>query len=60
MNPGQHHCQQPRAAYAEVQEEQSALTLMAVRGIEIPEVVVDTVDRLGGLVYGLLRFERRG
>ncbi len=34
---------------------QGALALMSVRGIQIPEVVVDTAYRLGGLVYGLLR-----
>jgi len=48
------------AAYAEVQEVQSALALIAVRGIEIPSVVVGSADRLGGLVYGLLRSEWRG
>ena len=39
---------------------QSALALMAVRRIQIPGVVVDTADRLGGLVYVLLRFVGRG
>jgi len=48
------------AAYAEVQEVQSALALIAARGIQIREVIVDTAERLGGLVYGLLRAERRG
>ncbi len=43
-------CQHLEATYAEVQEVQSALALMAVRGIQIPEVVIDTSDRLGGLV----------
>jgi len=43
------------AAYAEVQEVQTALSLIAARGIEIPGVVIRTADRLGGLVYGLLR-----
>jgi len=47
-------------AYAEVQEVQSALALIAARGVEIPNVVIDTADRLGGLVYGLLRSERKG
>ncbi len=42
-------CQHLEAAYAEVQEVQSALALMAVRGIQIPKVVVGTADRLGGL-----------
>jgi len=45
------------AAYAEVQEVQSALALVAARGIEVPDGVVDTANRLGGLVYGLLRAE---
>ncbi len=47
------------AAYAEVQEVQTALALVAARGIEIPKVVVDAADHLGGLVYGLLRSARR-
>jgi len=45
------------AAYAEVQEVQSALALIAARGVGIPHTVVETADRLGGLVYGLLRSE---
>jgi hypothetical protein len=47
------------AAYAEVQEVQTALALIAARGIEIPSVVVDAAGRLGGLVYGILRSEMR-
>ncbi len=46
------------AAYAEVQEVQTALALIAARGIEIPGDVIDRAQRLGGLVYGLLRCER--
>jgi len=48
------------AAYAEVQEVQSALALITARGIEVPDGVVDMADRLGGLVYGLLRVELGG
>ena len=49
------------AAYAENQEVQSDLVLMRARGIEIPAVVLRHADRLGGLIYGLLRAElRRG
>ncbi len=43
------------AAYAEVQEVQTALALIAARGIEIPSDVIAKADRLGGLVYGILR-----
>ena len=47
------------AAYAENQEVQSDLLLMAARGVEVPDGVVSLADRLGGLVYGLLRAEAR-
>ncbi len=47
------------AAYAEVQEVQTALALIAARGIEIPNAIFDVAQRLGGLVYGLLRAEGR-
>ncbi len=49
------------AAYAENQEVQSDLVLMRARGVEIPGAAIRHADRLGGLIYGLLRAElRRG
>jgi hypothetical protein len=45
------------AAYAENQELQSDLALMRARGVEIPPAVFHHADRLGGLIYGLLRAE---
>jgi len=49
------------AAYAENQEVQSDLVLMRARGVEVPESITQDADRLGGLIYGLLRAEvRRG
>ncbi len=47
------------AAYAENQEVQSDLVLMRARGVEIPAAVLHHADRLGGLIYGLLRAEVR-
>ena len=47
------------AAYAENQEVQSDLVLMRARGVEIPGAVLRHADRLGGLIYGLLRAELR-
>ena len=48
------------AAYAENQEVQSDLLLLGGRGIEVPRSVLREADRLGGLIYGLLRAEARG
>ena len=45
------------AAYAENQEVQSDLLLLRSRGIAVPVALVAEADRLGGLVYGLLRGE---
>ena len=45
------------AAYAENQEVQGDLVLLRARGVEIPVAVVAQADRLGGLIYGLLRAE---
>jgi len=45
------------AAYAENQEVQSDLLLLRSRGIPVPVAVVAEADRLGGLIYGLLRAE---
>ena len=45
------------AAYAENQEVQSDLVLLRSRGIEIPVAIIAKADRLGGLIYGLLRAE---
>jgi hypothetical protein len=47
------------AAYAENQEVQSDLALMRARRVEIPDDVLRHADRLGGLIYGLLRAELR-
>ena len=47
------------AAYAETQEVQSDLVLIRARGVEIPQAVLRQADRLGGLIYGLLRAELR-
>jgi len=52
--------QHVEAAYAENQEVQSDLALMCARGVQIPGAVIRHADRLGGLIYGLLRAERRG
>jgi four helix bundle protein len=46
-------------AYGECQELRSALRLISIRGIAIPETVLRQANRLGGLIYGLLRAERR-
>ena len=48
------------AAYAENQEVQGDLLLLRARGIDIPVVVTQRADRLGGLIFGLLRAEGRG
>jgi hypothetical protein len=45
------------AAYAENQEVQSDLLLLRSRGIPVAVGVVAEADRLGGLIYGLLRAE---
>jgi len=47
------------AAYSENQEVQCDLLLIRARGVEIPGSVLRQADRLGGLVYGLLRAEAR-
>jgi hypothetical protein len=48
------------AAYAENQEVQSDLLLLGARGIEIPPGMLHQADRLGGLIFGLLRAELGG
>ena len=50
------------AAYAENKEVQTALTLLQARAIDIPPAVIREADRLGGLIYGLLKadLEARG
>jgi four helix bundle protein len=45
------------AAYAENQEVQTDLLLLRSRGIPVPVDVVAQADRVGGLIYGLLRAE---
>jgi hypothetical protein len=45
------------AAYAENQEVQSDLVLIRARAIDVPQTVLENADRLGGLIYGLLRAE---
>ena len=47
------------AAYAENQEVQSDLALMLARDVRIPPVALHLADRLGALIYGLLRAEAR-
>ena len=47
------------AAYAENQEVQSDLVLLRTRGVQIPAAVLRQADRLGGLIFGLLRAEVR-
>lgn len=46
-------------AYGECQEMRTALRLISARGIAIPESLTQQANRLGGLLYGLLRAERR-
>jgi len=50
------------AAYAENQEVQSVLVLLEVRGVAVSVDVARTADRLGGMIFGLLRADahRRG
>jgi len=45
------------AAYAENQEVQCDLVLLRSRGVEIPVAVAGRANRLGGMIYGLLRAE---
>ena len=42
-------------AYAECQEVQSDLEMTCDRGIEVPDSLIRRTDRLGGLIFGLLR-----
>ena len=48
------------AAYAENQEVQSDLDLFRARGLDVPSAVIRRADRLGGMIYGLLRAEVKG
>ena len=47
------------AAYSENQEVQTALSLLEARAIEVPHTIIRQADRLGGLIYGLLRADIR-
>ena len=47
------------AAYAENQEAQGDLEMLCDLGIEVPQSLIRQADRLGGLIYGLLRAENR-
>jgi len=47
------------AAYAENQEVQTVLALLESRALEVPPAVIRQADRLGGLIYGLLRADIR-
>ena len=48
-------------AYGEAQEIQSDLNLLKACGVDVPDDLVKQADRLGGLIYGLLRsFLRNG
>jgi hypothetical protein len=57
-----HRTQHLEAAFAENKEVQTALTLLQSRAIDIPLAVIRQADRLGGLIYGLLKadLEARG
>ncbi len=46
------------AAYAENQEVQSDLMLLQGRGIRLHPATICLANRVGGLIYGLLRSER--
>jgi hypothetical protein len=50
---------QLEAAYGENQEVQSDLALIRARGLDVPASVARQADRLGGIIYGLLRAEMR-
>jgi four helix bundle protein len=54
-----HRYQHLEAAYGENQEVQSDLALIRARGLDVPVSVARQADRLGGLIYGLLRAEMR-
>jgi hypothetical protein len=45
------------AAYAENQEVQCDLLLLRGRGVDVVDAVLRLADRLGGMIYGLLRAE---
>jgi four helix bundle protein len=47
------------AAYSENQEVQTDLTLLRVHGVDVPISLSRQADRLGGLIFGLLRAEAR-
>jgi hypothetical protein len=47
------------AAYAESQEVQTDLTLIREHGFDVPIAIIRQADRLGGLIYGLLRAEAK-
>jgi four helix bundle protein len=47
------------AAYSENQEVQTDLVLIREHGFEVPLALLQQADRLGGLIYGLLRAEAR-
>ncbi len=44
-----------QGAYAEAREAQRALRLMARLGLAVPASIIALADRLGGLLFGLLR-----
>ena len=48
------------AAYAENQEVQRDLDLIRARGLDVPPPLIRRADRLGGMIYGLLRAEEGG
>jgi hypothetical protein len=54
-----HRYQHLEAAFAENQEVQTVLELIKARQIEVPADPVRQADRLGALIYGLLRAEER-
>ena len=48
-----------QSAYAEAREAQRVLALMTRLGLAVPAGTVGRADRLGGLLFGLLRRYRR-
>jgi hypothetical protein len=47
------------AAYAETLEVQTDLRLLRIHGVDVPASLNRQAERLGGLIYGLLRAEAR-
>jgi hypothetical protein len=54
-----HRYQHLEAAFVETREVQTVLELIRARQVEVPADVVREADRLGALIYGLLRADKR-